>query len=276
MQAGDLEVTVFQDAEGQGGGGVEAAVKLVNGETVATTRRRPVRARHPGEHPGLHRRTSGAWPAPPVDASHRVVRFGGPARWASEPRNRAGSTLVPATAGRVAREQREAGDGRRRLLLRMEGISKSFPGVQALDDVHLDVEAGHGPRADGRERRRQVHADEGPHRHVPPRCRDDRARRRARCQIPDSGHGAQARHLDDPPGAVAGPRDDRRREHLPRARAAEPLRADRQAADDRRRPAGCFERWKIDIDPRARDEDASASPRPRWSRSPRRSPTTRG
>ena len=27
-------------------------------------------------------------------------------------------------------------------LLRMEGISKSFPGVQALDDVHLDVEAG--------------------------------------------------------------------------------------------------------------------------------------
>ena len=27
-------------------------------------------------------------------------------------------------------------------LLRMEGISKSFPGVQALDDVHLNVEAG--------------------------------------------------------------------------------------------------------------------------------------
>ena len=27
-------------------------------------------------------------------------------------------------------------------LLRMEGISKSFPGVHALDDVHLDVDAG--------------------------------------------------------------------------------------------------------------------------------------
>ena len=27
-------------------------------------------------------------------------------------------------------------------LLRMEGITKSFPGVQALDDVHLDVQAG--------------------------------------------------------------------------------------------------------------------------------------
>jgi inositol transport system substrate-binding protein len=36
MQAGDLEVTVFQDAAGQGGGGVEAAVKLAKGETVET------------------------------------------------------------------------------------------------------------------------------------------------------------------------------------------------------------------------------------------------
>lgn len=36
MQAGDLEVTVFQDAAGQGGGGVDAAVKLAKGETVET------------------------------------------------------------------------------------------------------------------------------------------------------------------------------------------------------------------------------------------------
>ena len=34
MEAGELEVTVFQDADGQGGGGVDAAVKLANGETV--------------------------------------------------------------------------------------------------------------------------------------------------------------------------------------------------------------------------------------------------
>jgi len=34
MQAGELEVTVFQDAQGQGGGGVEAAVKLARGESV--------------------------------------------------------------------------------------------------------------------------------------------------------------------------------------------------------------------------------------------------
>lgn len=34
MDAGELEVTVFQDASGQGGGGVDAAVKLLKGETV--------------------------------------------------------------------------------------------------------------------------------------------------------------------------------------------------------------------------------------------------
>ena len=36
MTAKELEVTVFQDAKGQGGGGVQAAVKLANGETVTT------------------------------------------------------------------------------------------------------------------------------------------------------------------------------------------------------------------------------------------------
>ncbi len=34
MKAGDLPVTVFQDAKGQGGGGVDAVVKLIGGETV--------------------------------------------------------------------------------------------------------------------------------------------------------------------------------------------------------------------------------------------------
>jgi inositol transport system substrate-binding protein len=34
MKAGDLEVTVFQDAKGQGGGGVDAAFKLVKGQSV--------------------------------------------------------------------------------------------------------------------------------------------------------------------------------------------------------------------------------------------------
>jgi inositol transport system substrate-binding protein len=34
MKAGELEVTVFQDAVGQGGGGVQAAVDLIGGKKV--------------------------------------------------------------------------------------------------------------------------------------------------------------------------------------------------------------------------------------------------
>jgi inositol transport system substrate-binding protein len=34
MKAKELEVTVFQDAKGQGGGGIDAAVKLASGGTV--------------------------------------------------------------------------------------------------------------------------------------------------------------------------------------------------------------------------------------------------
>jgi len=35
LEAGELATTVFQDASGQGGGGVKAAIDLVNGKTVA-------------------------------------------------------------------------------------------------------------------------------------------------------------------------------------------------------------------------------------------------
>jgi inositol transport system substrate-binding protein len=37
MQAGDLDVTVFQDAAGQGSGAIDAAVALAAAETVETT-----------------------------------------------------------------------------------------------------------------------------------------------------------------------------------------------------------------------------------------------
>ena len=46
-------------------------------------------------------------------------------------------------------------------ILEMEGISKSFPGVKALNNVQLERAQGHGARAHGRKRGRQVHADEG-------------------------------------------------------------------------------------------------------------------
>ena len=46
------------------------------------------------------------------------------------------------------------------------GSSKAFPGVQALDGVSFEPGAGRDPCADGRERRRQVDADQDHHRRV--------------------------------------------------------------------------------------------------------------
>ncbi len=73
MKAEDLEVTVFQDAKGQGGGGVDAAVKLVGGGTRAERpRRHPVPARDAGEHVAVRRLIAGHRPGPP-DPSQRTA-----------------------------------------------------------------------------------------------------------------------------------------------------------------------------------------------------------
>ena len=52
------------------------------------------------------------------------------------------------------------------VLLQMKDISKSFPGVKALDRVSLTVRKGNRPCPDGRERRWQVHTDEMPFWHL--------------------------------------------------------------------------------------------------------------
>jgi ABC-type uncharacterized transport system ATPase subunit len=52
-------------------------------------------------------------------------------------------------------------------ILVMEHISKSFPGVQALNDVTFEVKRGEIHALVGGERRRQVHPDEDPHRGHP-------------------------------------------------------------------------------------------------------------
>ena len=147
MQAGDLEVTVFQDAEGQGKGGVDAAVDLVARQD------RPQQPASTSRTCSSHRRTCSSTSAPTSANQgetagtagrrrNRVLPFGGPARWASEHRIRARVTRsfrrpLHGSSGSTVRQ--EMGED---VLLRMTGISKSFPGVQALDDVHLDVEAG--------------------------------------------------------------------------------------------------------------------------------------
>ena len=93
MQAGDLEVTVFQDAEGPGRGRRRRGRRpRRRQDRPRQPRRHPVRARHAGEHAAVPRRqlapTRARRPAPPVDATTRVLPFGGPARWASEHRIR--------------------------------------------------------------------------------------------------------------------------------------------------------------------------------------------
>ncbi len=49
MAAGDLDVTVFQNAAGQGKGSVDAALKLAKGEPVGEKGLHPLRTRHEGE-----------------------------------------------------------------------------------------------------------------------------------------------------------------------------------------------------------------------------------
>ena len=60
----------------------------------------------------------------------------------------------------------------------MEGISKAFPGVQALDDVSFDCAAGEVHAHLRRERRRQIDADQDPRRRLSTRRRPHAHRRR--------------------------------------------------------------------------------------------------
>ena len=78
-------------------------------------------------------------------------------------------------------------------------------------------------RADGRERRRQVDADEDPRRHLQPRWRRGPARRPAG-GTREPAPGAGTRHRHHPPGTEPDARPHRRAEHLHRPRAA-PARA---------------------------------------------------
>ena len=47
-----------------------------------------------------------------------------------------------------------------KILLEMKNITKTFPGVKALDNVNLKVEAGRDPRSGRRERSRKIDSDE--------------------------------------------------------------------------------------------------------------------
>ena len=76
----------------------------------------------------------------------------------------------------------------------MRGITKTFPGVKALQDVNLDGPPRRDPRDLRRERRRQVHADEGAVRGLPARHLRgrDRLRRRGRASSATSATASSA------------------------------------------------------------------------------------
>ncbi len=120
----------------------------------------------------------------------------------------------------------------------MENISKSFPGVKALSEVNLTVRRGTvhalmGENGAGKSTLMKVL--------IGMYIRDSGTITFQGKPVDDQEHrgGAQAGHLHDPPGALACPLYDRGRKHLAGARAARPLRHDRQAQDGRRLPATC-------------------------------------
>ena len=138
-------------------------------------------------------------------------------------------------------------------LLEMRGISKTFPGVRALER-RLARRSGRRSALPARpERRRQVHAHPDPVRRASSGCGRNPRRRRARAPAiagrrPPPGH---RRHL---PGVLARSVSRRRAEHLSRARAARPAARHRRSPADARRGAAAARRAR----PRPRHAHARA------------------
>ncbi len=100
-------------------------------------------------------------------------------------------------------------------LLDATGVAKSYGAVVALRDASLTRRrAGRGPRADGRQRRRQEHARQDPHRRRSARRRSHH-RPWARAHRPLPGGGTTRRPRLGLPGAGAHPRPRRRRQPAP-------------------------------------------------------------
>ena len=118
------------------------------------------------------------------------------------------------------------------IILSIRDVSKSFPGVKALDRVSIDFRRGTVHGIVGRERRGQVDPDEDPVRRLPEGQRDDRVRRRARRAHHPAPVDAE-RAGDHLPGAQPRQHDERRGERLPR-----PLQGNEGHAGHPRKGAG--------------------------------------
>ena len=162
-------------------------------------------------------------------------------------------------------------------LLEMRDITKTFPGVKALDSVNLTVADGEIHAACRRERRRQVDADEGAVRRLSAR----QLRRRdpsTTASLPRSATSRDSeapRHHHHPSGTGAGAAAVDCREHLSRQRARheaasstgpKPITTHREPAEEGRPVRSRPRPWST----------TSASASSSLSRSPRRCPRTSG
>ena len=105
------------------------------------------------------------------------------------------------------------------LRLKLTGVSKSFPGVRANDNVNSERQARRDSRAARRERRGKIDAGQDDLRHPRARRGRDRLRRLARPHL-QSARGSPARHRHGVPALLAVRGDDGAREHRARPRFA--------------------------------------------------------
>ena len=155
--------------------------------------------------------------------------------------------------------------------LEMRGIGKRFPGVRGAGECRPHARARQGPCPDGRERRRQVDADQDHGRRLSARMPAPSASRGREVEMRIAARRLKAGHQGGLPGDRADLRIHRRREHLPRRaiRPAGPARSTgRRSA---RMPPRCSTASASTSIPTRADRAPCRSASSRWSRSPGRS-----
>ena len=133
MEAGDLDVTVFQNAAGQGQGAVDAALKLAKGEKVDSK----VWSRSSWSRPAnmdkyQYQELTGLTRAPGARSSA--------ARRPARNRCEEDDGMVSPTTMAAVRESGAVPTAE--YLLAVEGVRKEFPGVVALDNVQFRLRRG--------------------------------------------------------------------------------------------------------------------------------------